>query len=108
MELLLSKAYEVVTEESAAEGDVAESGFEYENRTLDVRAVVRRLSECSDLSSYPVTAVTCAHTWAIVEPQMDYRTGEETSYAYFIKHLDGRRLTSRQLYRLYRLAGLTK
>lgn len=78
--MLINKTYDVVTPESAAEGDVADRGFEYEDmRPDDLRDVLRELEAhgCPRLNDWD-------HGHASVyfeEADQNYRTGENTSYA---------------------------
>jgi hypothetical protein len=100
---LIKKTYEVITPESAREGDAAERGWEDEAGTeitpdeldLDeaegdelaavVSLVVKHIGQGVEASDYPSCAVS--HTWYTdADPDRDYSTGAETYYSY---HLSG-------------------
>lgn len=97
----VSKTFDVVTPESAEHGDIADSGFEYQDRAMTLREVLRTIESegCTEPSSWPCTLENFANgrVWfTSVDPDVDYRTGESTTYAI---HVDG---SSRNLARLYR------
>lgn len=74
----LSKTYEVVTEESAMQGDAAEHGFEWKDVEHGFRELVDILTDdgyiyASDSHGVP--------RWVSTEPEMDMYTGEYTSYS---------------------------
>ena len=73
--LLISKTYEVVTEESAEHGEVEESGFEFESESFSFRDLVRELR----YFPHPSCSVIGPGVWVSSEPEQDYRTGEYRS-----------------------------
>ncbi|MGI0025130.1 MAG: hypothetical protein ACREA4_08305 [Nitrososphaera sp.] len=78
--ILVSCTYQIVTPESAADGDFAETGFEWENREFIFRELVDLLSECYEWSN---SAPYNEATWGCVEPYTsNYETGEERSESY--------------------------
>lgn len=82
MPILINKTYSVVTEESAEYGDYAEQGFEFENSPYEFRELVRLLRDYSESSVYPLTDADINETvWFTSEPDIDFRTGEETTYS---------------------------
>lgn len=103
MARIIRKTYQIVTSESAANGDYAETGWEDEvgaaiepdEYDLDeaegdevaavVRLVVKYIGHGVEASDYP----NCqpGHTWYTdSNPDRDYETGADTTYSY---HLDG-------------------
>ena len=91
-------AYDVVTEESAAEGDVAERGWEVE-RSDDYQSLHDLLSDVSGKASWTEWSSTnpSGHDWVVSEAEQDYRTGDYTSYALFIRRNDGQPLSAREI-----------
>lgn len=78
--LLISKTYEVITEESAEHGEV-ESGFEFEFESFSFRDLVRQLR----FFPYPSSSVIGPDTWVSSEPEQDYRTSEyRTEHLHFV------------------------
>ncbi len=75
--IIVSKCYEVVTQESAEHGDASDRGFEYEDKSFSFRDLVSEMKEYSETSSSPASP----DNWLISSPDHDYRTGEETSYS---------------------------
>lgn len=72
-----SITYEIVTPESAEEGDAAERGFIAERVTLrDAHDALRFEGDACDASDYPGPA-----RWYTFAPSVDVRTGAETSKA---------------------------
>jgi hypothetical protein len=74
----VSKTFDIVTEESAENGVLADHGFEFTDRELDsvadaVRIVVEELGHFDGLSSFPTIYGTDAIT--------DYETGEAETFA---------------------------
>lgn len=108
MKLSLSEAFEIITEESAFAGDAEDRGFIREDEPVSVREVIDAMRECSATSCYPVTPDNAAHVWTSTEAQLDYRTGAYESRSIHVRHLDGRSLSSRAMFRLLRASGLAK
>ncbi len=102
----VSKTYEIHTEESRAEGDAAERGFEFENQPYTLDQLVSELSDGGyvHLSSTLVDG----RTWASTEGTEDFQTGEDTVYSLFIKNEDGSMLSSEEMEEIYGMAGLVK
>jgi hypothetical protein len=78
--MLINKTYSVVTPESAADGDYAETGFEFEDyRPNDLRDVVRKLEDgsCPRLNDWDHGSATVYFEEGI----QDYHTGSDTTYA---------------------------
>lgn len=101
MQFVASVTYGIVTDESARDGDVAESGFDVEGEIMPFRDVVDLLSRCAETSTMPIrSADDATGTWASTEPTQDCRTGEYRTEHVHVK------ASGRNLLRLYRLAGL--
>lgn len=107
MTLLLSETFEIVTDESARHNDAADRGFIREDEPVTVKDAIGALRECCEPSSSPIRPETVTgYEWASTEAQQDYRTGEYESRSIHVKRADGTRLSGRQLFRLFRAAGL--
>lgn len=111
---LLTKYGERVTDESAAEGDVAEYWTEIDHEPATVRDVVEALRECVEVSMSPCTRDTIRRyhyargLWARTEPVHDYRTGDWECFSVHVEMANGQDIRGRDLARLYYLAGLVK
>jgi hypothetical protein len=80
----ISKTYQVVTPESAEDGDFADSGVEGEDQVTfrELIDIIRG----GEPSSYPVTPANInRHTWVTIQGGTDYRTGAETTYGIHFK-----------------------
>ena len=73
--LLCSKTYEIITHESAENGEAEDAGFIFESEPFTFRDLVRELRSYTHFSS----SVVDRYTWASTEPEQDYRTGEYRS-----------------------------
>lgn len=78
--LLISKTYEIITEESAENGEAEESGFVWENSPCEFREVVRYL-EGAEPSQSPITNV--AQVWFTHYGEQEYITGDYENVSYF-------------------------
>lgn len=78
----LSKTYEVITPESAEQGNVAARGFRWEGREFGFRDLVRALKYDGfcEVSFHPATYAECLRhaPWVTDSGDTDYRTGAET------------------------------
>lgn len=74
--LMLSKTYQVATYESAEDGDYAEDGFEFENEPFSFRELLQALDDYAEPSDSRIGP----RTWVSTYPEIDYRTGAETTY----------------------------
>lgn len=107
MRVQLSECFEIVTEESAAEGEAADRGFVREREIVSVREALEALRECAEPSSSPIDARRMSgHEWASTEPSQDMRTGAYESQSIHIAREDGRPMSGRSLFRMFRAAGL--
>lgn len=77
--ILISKTYEIVTHESAQDGESAENGFEFENVEYSFRELVEEMRNYSEPSQMPNDGNT--HVWLTSEAEQDYQTGDYTSYS---------------------------
>jgi hypothetical protein len=75
--VIVSKCYEVVTQESAEQGGASDQGFEYEDQSFSFRDLISEMEEYNQTSDYPASP----DSWLMSEPTHDYRTGEETIYS---------------------------
>ena len=71
--LKLSKTYEVITEESAADGEAEESGFEWQGVEHSFTETVQLLKH-REPSQWPIT--NPASCWFTEYGEADYRTGD--------------------------------
>lgn len=74
--IVLSQTYEIITEESAEIGEVAESGFDWEDCPHTFREVVELIE--SAVFIHPSCSPGVPH-WLTTESNIDYRTGEYES-----------------------------
>lgn len=91
----VSKTYEVVTPESAEEGDVEDRGFEYEKTKMSLRDLIREIEDLGsfEFDSSPMTIAEIVRrgnagaslTLYTMDSDTDYGTGAETSYALHVK-----------------------
>ena len=80
--ILISGTYEVVTPESAEQGDFAEHGFDFENEPFTFSELVRLMRTRQYPSQSPLRpADVNDYVWFSSEPETDYRDGSETTYA---------------------------
>ncbi len=73
MPIILSQSFEVVTDESAENGEVAERGFDWEDCEHGFRETVELIK------SEGFTNQQCSHgvpRWLTTDPSHDYVTGE--------------------------------
>ncbi len=76
MTILVNITYEIVTPESAENGEAEERGFSAENAEYEFRELVRALREkFTNPSNYPIRADV--NTWFTSDTDTDYLTGEE-------------------------------
>jgi hypothetical protein len=82
--ILINKTYEIVTHESAKDGESADSGFVYENVEFTFRDLVRELEGYAFLS--------CSHgsgdtgEWVSTEPYQDPYSGEYEAFSLHYSH----------------------
>jgi len=86
-EYIVSKTYEVVTQESAEEGDFADSGFVFQDEPMDRSDVVRELRREGYIS--PSASFLGGLRWVSTEPEQDYSDGSYTTYSLHIKDISG-------------------
>jgi hypothetical protein len=106
---LVSRTYEETTPESVMDGDTSDNGFIYENSVMDLSDILRELRDCVFLSESPIKSQTDVRgVWASTEYYtVDYADGTERQESVHInKYADGTDIPSRNLYRIYKLAGL--
>lgn len=85
-EYLVSKVYEVVTEESAEDGDVEDSGFVFQDEKMDESDIVGELKEGY---IHPSSSSLSSLGWVSTEAEQDMLDGSYTSYSLHIRNLDG-------------------
>lgn len=71
--LLLSKTYEIITEESAENGEAEETGFVWENSPCEFKEVIDYLRG-AQASQCPITNLE--NVWFTHYGEMDYLSGE--------------------------------
>lgn len=76
MPLLISKTYEVITPESAEDGDIADSGFIFKDEEWTFRELVERINWGYHNSNRPHGVPD----WLSTEPELDHRDGSYTTY----------------------------
>jgi len=80
MKARFTVTYEVITPESAADGDAAERGFvASDGAPVDDRALMTLREALAIAGSFPEDAGACR--WFSSYPETDYTTGAETIYS---------------------------
>ena len=77
--ILISKTYEIVTEESAENGEASERGFIFENAEFSFSELVKELKEYTQGSSSHMTG--SPFEWVSTEHQMDPISGESEAFS---------------------------
>lgn len=93
VEILVSCTYYIVTPESAALGDFAECGMEWEARGFSFRELVDLLFQNWSEPSDSHEAYWTDHTWLTGPSDTDYRTCAETRYSYHFSRGNNPRLS---------------
>ena len=76
--LLIDKTFEIITEESAENGEVEDAGFSAVNESVSFRELVDMIrNKYFHSSQYPASRTT--HVWFTSESEQDYITGEHRS-----------------------------
>lgn len=73
--ILISRTFDVVTPESAEEGESAESGFLVESESVTFRELVSLMKSHPNPSCYPARGE--AYEWLSTYPETDYRDASE-------------------------------
>ena len=74
--ILITKTYQIITEESAENGEFAESGFIFESVEYSFREIVDLLKDNGGtMSSYPSKG--SIYDWLCGNPDIDYITGNQ-------------------------------
>ena len=71
--ILISKTFEIVTEESASYGEAEESGFVFEERPYTFRELVREMEGFPECSDRPASGHV--GEWLTSYAEQDFRTG---------------------------------
>lgn len=98
-----NQTYEVITDESAEEGDAAERGFDWEDVDESFRDLVRRL-ETDYCGAEPSDYPSANPGWITSYGERDFRTGEFRNISLHPANDRARRWWPRAL----RMAGITK
>jgi hypothetical protein len=81
----VNKTYDIVTHESASRGDYEETGFEWQDKKMSFNDIQDEIK--NHLGYYENLQPNSSHGQSLygVDPDTDYKTGEETRYAIHIK-----------------------
>lgn len=79
----VSKTYSIVTPESTEHGDYAETGWEFEQRDMDLEETMHEIRELGYFENFQPNSLE--QSLYAIEPDSDYRTGEDTYYALHIE-----------------------
>jgi hypothetical protein len=96
----VSRTYEVITPESVEHGEVAESGFDYQEERVNFRELIGLIQD------HPMPS--CSHgipNWTSSYPETDYRTGAETIYSI---HPAQDAISQKYWAKACRIVGITK
>lgn len=93
-------AFEVVTPESAEEGDAADRGWEEEGS--QVYDYLEELLKDSGVRNHgwiewSSSSPDGKHDWLVSEAEQNYRTGEDTSYHLWVERKDGKPLSRHEM-----------
>jgi hypothetical protein len=112
MFVLVSRTYTEYDEEALEAGHPSDTGFVYTDHPMRVKDAIRELEECSSVSCWPVTLATLTgHEWATTETIQSrayWEDGIDRQESIHLRRMDGQPLKPRQLFRMYRAAGLTQ
>lgn len=81
--LKISRTYEVVTEESAEQGDIEDSGFVFKDQPCGFRELIETIK--ADGFAYPDSSHGVPR-WLSSEAEQDYKTGEWVTYSLHPSH----------------------
>ncbi len=88
---LVNKTFEVITPESAEEGDAEERGFEFEDKQMSPESLASEIKN----QGYSEWSNSDKTGWiTYYDEEGDYRTGERINYSLHIKKLDGSELSA--------------
>jgi len=73
----VSKTYDVVTHESAEDGEAAESGFEFEDTRMTLREALREIQDLGGIVQQQGGKLTVYTP----DAEVDFRTGDSKFYA---------------------------
>lgn len=92
--ILISKTFEIITEESAQDGEAAEMGFLWEDAGHTFRELIALLQEHQEASYWPVKGANAdGSEWFSSQAETDYRTGEtEITAIHYSRANDARSL----------------
>ena len=99
----VSKSFQTWSEES--EGEYIDQGYIYQGDLLTLSEVIDELREYAALSDFGVVS---PWTYAVSETEINFRTGEYTSYNLHIRTPKGEPLDADTLRGIYRKAKLLK
>ena len=100
---IVSITYDVITPESAEHGDFEESGFDTKDETMTLAELIQTIKQSG---FYIPSEGGKAPRWISTDPDINYRSGDETIRSLHIGQVFGKQPTPKQLARIYRLAGL--
>lgn len=78
----VSKTYDLVTYESAEDGEAAESGFVFEGYRMTLRETLR---EIDDLGCFHLQRDADGLTLYRQDAEVDFRSGDSTTYALHVR-----------------------
>lgn len=82
--ILISKCYEVWDEDALECGETDDKGYEFEDVAYTFKELVFAIKSdgFTNTSDYPTTE----NSWLYTDMDVDYRTGEETTYSLHFSH----------------------
>ena len=103
--IIISRTFDVVTPESAEDGESAESGFLAESESVTFRELVSLMESHPNPSAYPPSGDSSE--WLSSHPETDYRDASETTESlHFSRENPPRRL--KYLRKAMRAAGIIR
>jgi hypothetical protein len=101
--------YEIVTPESAEDGDAAERGWEVEEPAgpFSLEDLVREVNDHTWVEWSNSNPTGQRGEWLISEAEQNYSTGEDTSYHLFIERVDGKPLSTAEIKDISKALGVS-
>ena len=78
--LLITKTCEIITEDSAENGEAHEQWVDFENAEFEFRELVKNLKHKTP-SCYPITECNAQYVWFTENGEQDFRTGDYENYS---------------------------
>lgn len=111
LKFTVSRFFAELTPASRDDGEYSNTGSIYDDQIMSFKELISELRDFTELSQSTIRgAANCdISNWACTDLYIDdYTTGTERQETLHITDCNGAPLTSRQLYKIYKTAGLIK